>query len=255
MSEHIEVSHSERIQLLRINRPEKKNALTIDMYASLAKHLREADQNDELLVTVLTGSADSYCSGNDIQDFLQNPIKDESNPVVEFVRTIIRAEKPVLAAVNGIAVGVGATMLLHCDLVYMAEAASLQFPFVNIGLCPEAGSSAVLSEVLGHQKASELLLLGGRVEAQAALQMGLVNAVFSAGELEQQVMSVARKIVLQPPNAIRITKKLIKAAMLDRITAATARENEYFMPMLKGAEAREAFSAFMEKRKADFSRC
>lgn len=251
MSEYINISVNAGIQRVQIARPDKKNALTLDMYASLAAALHEANSNDHIVVTVLTGTGDSYCSGNDIQDFLQNPVADESSPVIGFIRAIMHAEKPVIAAVNGIAVGVGATMLLHCDLVYAADSAGFQFPFVNIGLCPEAGSSAILPTLLGHQRASELLLLGGSFSADVAREMGIVNAIVA--DAEAAAMTAARRIAAQPPDAVRITKKLLRDAMSDKINAAVKRENAYFLPMLKGAEAREALSAFMEKRKPDFS--
>ncbi len=253
MSEHIKISVDEGIQRVQIARPDKKNALTFEMYAGLTAALREANENDEILVTVLTGSGDSYCSGNDIQDFLQNPTADDSSPVLAFafVHTIIGSEKPVIAAVNGVAVGVGATMLLHCDLVYASPDASFQFPFVNVGLCPEAGSSALLPALLGHHRASELLLLGERFDADTAKQMGLVNAVVA--EVEAAAMTAAERIAAQPPEALRITKKLLKSSMRDNISAAVQRENAHFLPMLKEAEAKEALSAFMEKRKPDFS--
>jgi len=252
MSAYIKVSVNEGIQRIQIARPEKKNALTFDMYAALASALRAANDQDNILVTILTGTGDSYCSGNDIQDFLQHPLEDQSNPVIDFIHTIIHAEKPLLTAVNGIAVGVGATMLLHCDLVYAADSAAFQFPFVNIGLCPEAGSSTILPTWLGHQRAAELLLLGDSFDAAAARDMGIVNAVVA--DAQTAAMAAAKRISRQPPAAVRITKKLLRDAMLDKIKAAVQRENEYFLPMLKGAEAKEALSAFMEKRKPDFSK-
>ncbi|MFT5426521.1 MAG: enoyl-CoA hydratase/carnithine racemase [Gammaproteobacteria bacterium] len=253
MSEYINIKNEDRIKFICINRPDKKNALDMAMYSALAQALQDADADKNIRVSYLTGVADAFCSGNDISDFLKNPPVDESSPVIKFINALINAEKPIVAAVNGIAVGIGTTMLLHCDLVYASDAAQFQLPFVNIGLCPEAGSTYILSTLIGHQKASELLLLGDRFSAEQAEQFGFVNKVVSESELETNAMKSAKRIAEQPPNATKVTKELMRSTMRAQIIDAKQRELASFIPMLDGAEAKEALTAFMEKRKSDFS--
>lgn len=254
MSDHVQIEIAERIQSVCLNRPDKKNALTLAMYTALADAVRGADDNRDVRVTLITGSGDSFCSGNDIKDFLNNPITDESSPVLQFVNAMINARKPIVAAVNGIAVGIGVTMLLHCDLVYVAEGARLQMPFVNIGLCPEAGSTFLLPALLGHRRAAELLLLGSPFDARRAVELGIANAAVAPAQLQEMALNAARQLAAQPPAALRATKGLLRAALHDAVTVASVRESENFIPMLGGEEAKEALSAFMEKRKPDFSR-
>ena len=254
MSQHIETVVEDRILKIRINRADKKNALDLAMYQSLANAIHQADSDDNIRVTIISGVEDSFCSGNDIKDFLKNPPTDDSSPVLQFVRAMINAEKPIVAAVNGIAIGIGVTMLLHCDLVYASEDARFQMPFVNIGLCPEAGSTHILPLLMGHQKASELLLLGAMFDADTAIKVGIVNNKFAGDELASVSLKAAGRIAAQPPSAARATKGLLRAAMRDQIMAASQRENENFIPMLDGGEAKEALTAFMEKRAPDFSR-
>lgn len=253
VSEYIERVVEDRILKIKINRADKKNALNLAMYQSLADAIQGADSDNNIRVIVITGAEDSFCSGNDIKDFLKNPPTDDSSPVLQFVRAIINAEKPMIAAVNGIAIGIGVTMLLHCDLVYASEDARFQMPFVNIGLCPEAGSTHILPLLMGHQKASELLLLGDMFDVNTAIDVGIVNEKVAAGELADVALKAASRIAAQPPAATRATKGLLRAAMREQILAASRRENEKFMPMLDGDEAKEALTAFMEKRPPDFS--
>ncbi|MFT5349960.1 MAG: enoyl-CoA hydratase/carnithine racemase [Planctomycetota bacterium] len=254
MSQYIETVVEDRILKIKINRPDKKNALDLAMYQALADAIQEADKNNEIRVTLISGAEDSFCSGNDIKDFLKNPPTDDNSPVLQFVRAMINAEKPIVAAVNGIAIGIGVTLLLHCDLVYASEDARFQLPFVNIGLCPEAGSTHILPLLMGHQKASELLLLGGMFDVNTAIDVGFVNTKLASAELASASLQAATKIAAQPPNSIRATKGLLRAAMREQILAASQRENSNFIPMLNGEEAKEALTAFMEKRKPDFSR-
>lgn len=254
MSSNIQVSVSDRVQSVRINRPERKNALNLAMYAALNEALRRADSDPKIRVSMITGVGDSFCSGNDIEDFLNGPPADQSSPIARFIETLIAAEKPIVAAVNGHAIGIGATMLLHCDLVYAADGARFQLPFVNIGLCPEAASSFLLPVLMGHRQAAELLYLGKTVNAVEASRLGLVNAVFVPSQLESEALEAAEAIAAQPPAAVRATKKLLREAFVDSVLAASRREMESFVPLLNGPEAREALSAFMEKRAPDFSR-
>ncbi|NKB39246.1 MAG: enoyl-CoA hydratase [Gammaproteobacteria bacterium] len=254
MSDYIKAAINEKILSLTIDRADKKNALDLAMYQALADAVESANDDQNIRVILIKGSGDSFCSGNDIKDFLKNPPVDDSSPVLQFVRAMIAAEKPIVAAVNGIAVGIGVTMLLHCDLVYAAEDSRFQMPFVNIGLCPEAGSTHILPALMGHQKASELLLLGKMFDVDTAIDVGIVNEKVKSAELEQTAKDVVLKIAAQPPAATRTTKRLLRAAMHEQIQTAAARENQSFIPMLDGAECKEALTAFMEKRPADFSK-
>lgn len=253
MSQYIDTVVEDRILKIKINRADKKNALDLSMYQALADAIKQADADNNIRVTMLTGVDDSFCSGNDIKDFLKNPPTDDSSPVLQFVRALINAEKPIIAAVNGIAIGIGVTMLLHCDLVYASEEARFQMPFVNIGLCPEAGSTHILPLLMGHQKASELLLLGTMFDVDTAIDVGIVNGKATVDELASLVLKAATQIAASPPHATKTTKRLLRAAIHEQILQASQRENDSFMPMLHGDEAKEALTAFMEKRKPDFS--
>ena len=252
MSEYIETLVEDKILKIKINRADKKNALDLAMYQSLADAVKGADSDNNIRVSMITGVDDSFCSGNDIKDFLKNPPTDDSSPVLQFVRALINAEKPIIAAVNGISVGIGVTMLLHCDLVYASEDARFQMPFVNIGLCPEAGSTHILPLLMGHRLASELLLLGAMFDVNKAMEVGIVNKKLASTELENISLEAASRIAAQPPHATKT--KLLRAALHEQILAASQRENDSFMPMLNGAEAKEALTAFMEKRAPDFSK-
>lgn len=254
MSQYIDIVVEDRILKIKINRADKKNALDLSMYQALTDAIKQADADNNIRVSMLTGVDDSFCSGNDIKDFLKNPPTDDSSPVLQFVRAMINAEKPIVAAVNGIAIGIGVTMLLHCDLVYASEDARFQMPFVNIGLCPEAGSTYILPLLMGHQKASELLLLGKRFDVDTAIGVGIVNSKVAVAELASVALQAASQIAASPPLATKTTKRLLRAAMHEQILQASQRENDSFMPMLHGEEAKEALTAFMEKRKPDFSR-
>lgn len=254
MSEHIEISTQDKVQIIKINRPEKKNALDLAMYQSMADAINHSNDDPSLRVNVIRGVEDCFCSGNDIKDFLKNPPTDDSSPVLQFVDAMINARKPVVAGVSGIAVGIGVTMLLHCDLVYASVGTRFQLPFVNIGLCPEAGSTHMLPLFMGHQKASELLLLGEMFSAEDAKDIGIVNKVIDDGNLYELVLAAAAKIATQPPQATQVTKQLLRESMLEQIRSASKRETEKFVPMLTGEEAKEALTAFMEKRAPDFSR-
>jgi len=253
MSEFVVVTVEDGIQKLTINRADKKNALTQDMYAVLADSLNDAENNADIRVSVITGTADSFTSGNDLMDFLQNPSQDEEKPVIRFLHALANIRKPLIAAVNGLAVGVGTTMLLHCDLVYASAKASFSLPFVNLALVPEAASSLLLPKMLGHQRAAELLMLGDTFSPEKALNLGIVNEVVSADKLEQTAMDAAKKLASKAPEALRLTKSLMKGdtkAILSQMEA----EGEIFGTRLTSPEAREAMQAFMERRLPDFSK-
>ncbi|MDQ7054598.1 MAG: enoyl-CoA hydratase [candidate division KSB1 bacterium] len=254
MSEHIRIETQDRIAVLQFNRPERKNAITLDMYRTLTRGLHEADADPAIRVLVLRGTEDCFTAGNDIQDFLNVPLEGQESPAVQFMLALMQLQKPIVAAVNGVAIGIGATMLLHCDLVYATGQARLQFPFVNLGLCPEAGSSLLLPYRLGHNRAAELLYFGEPVDAQRAYELGLVNAILPEKGFFDAVLERAQKLVDQPPAALRTTKALLRQGMAALLQKAVQAELKEFAAMLKGPEAKEAFEAFLQKRKPDFSR-
>lgn len=245
---------SDGVLTVRIDRPEKKNALTAAMYAALADALCEADENPAVRVVLLTGSGGSFTSGNDLADFVQSPPSGEESPVFRFLTAISRARKPLVAAVEGVAVGVGVTMLLHCDLVCAAADTLFQMPFVSLGLCPEAGSTLLLPRMAGHQRAAELLLLGEPFSAERAREVGIVNVVCSGEKLAETALAKARRLAAQPPAAIRLAKSLLKREYAAALTETIAEEGRCFAGMLRSPEAAEAFRAFLEKRTPDFSR-
>jgi enoyl-CoA hydratase/carnithine racemase len=253
MASTIIVKIENGIQLLRINRPEKKNALTQEMYAALAKSLRDADTNPKIRVSVITGTEDSFTSGNDIKDFIQNPASGEDAPVIQFLHALAEIQKPLIAAVNGLAIGIGTTMLLHCDLVYASENAVFALPFVNLALVPEAASSFLLPRMLGHQRAAELLLLGENFTAADALDAGILNAVTSQDKIEETAFAAARKLAAKAPEAVRLTKSLMKGNV-EQVRSAMNSEGLAFSSRLTSPEAREAMQAFMERRAPDFSK-
>lgn len=254
MSQHLLIDRSDAVLTLSMNRPEKKNALTRDMYSAMADAINAAQDDDSLRVVIIQGSESCFTSGNDVSDFINVPPSGPNSPVYDFLKAICHATKPLIAAVNGPAVGVGTTLLLHCDLVYVAEDAKLKMPFVNLGLCPEAGSSFLLPRLLGHLRAAELLLLGEMISGERAAQMGLANHALPAG---QPVLAAARAAALRiaelPPNSIRLSKQLIKQGVTQIADEVMEREGEHFAELLKGPEAREALTAFMQKRKPVFN--
>lgn len=244
-------SKAEGVLTITFNRPEKKNALTGAMYAKLADALEAAETDNSVRVILFSGNGGAFTAGNDLQDFLNNPPEGENTPVFRFLRAISTAAKPMIAAVSGVAVGVGTTMLLHCDLVYAAENARLSLPFVNLALVPEAGSSLLLPRMIGHHRAAELFLLGEPFTAATAREYGIVNAVFAEEALLDAAMTTARKIAAKPPTAVKLTKQLLRQARGD-VAGQMAAEGAHFRAQLKSAEAREAMTAFFEKRPPKF---
>lgn len=253
MSEHVNITVSDGIQKLTLNRADKKNALTQEMYGILADSLNDAETNKDIRVTIITGSADSFTSGNDIMDFLQNPAQDENSPVIRFLHALANIRKPLIAAVNGLAVGVGTTMLLHCDLVFVSESATFSLPFVNLALVPEAASSLLLPKMLGHQRAAELLMLGETFTPKKALELGFINDIVAPSKLEEVALAAATKLAAKAPEALRLTKSLMKGDT-DVILKQMQTEGEAFATRLTSPEAREAMQAFMERRLPDFSK-
>lgn len=253
MTNQIVTEIENHIIVIRLNRADKKNALTGEMYDGICDALDRLEADADLRVGVITGTRDCFTAGNDLVDFLNNAGIDEQSPVGRFLHTLPNLSKPLVAAVNGPAVGVGTTMLLHCDLVYAAPDAQFQVPFASLGLCPEAGSSLLLPQLVGYRKAAELLMLCEPFDAEAAKTMGIVNEVVAADRYQEHAIAKARKLSTLPPASIRTTKKLLRTANAEQLKTIMKMEVDYFMKMLQGAEAKEAFSAFLEKRKADFS--
>ena len=253
MAEHIVVSIQERVLTLRLDRPEKKNALTLGMYRGMIEALQQAEADPAVRVVLITGSEDCFTAGNDLMDFA-NAKPGETSPAIIYLQTLAAAQKPVIAAVGGVAVGIGTTMLLHCDLAYAATSARFQLPFVNLGLCPEAGSSVLLPALMGHRRAAELLLFGEPFSAEVAHELGIVNAVLSGSEVLSTATAKALQLAEKPPAALQTTKALLKRGTAGSIADAMARETEKFAALLQGPEAREAMMAFMQRRKPDFSK-
>lgn len=253
MGDNVVTTSGNGVLEIRMNRPEKKNALSLAMYTAMAEALESARRDSAVRVITITGTDGCFTSGNDVTDFLANPPAGGDSPVIRFLQTLIAADKPVIAAVNGLAVGIGVTMLLHCDLVYAAETATFQLPFVNLGLVPEAASSMLLPRMAGYHRAAEMLLLGDRFDAHAALAAGLVNSIHPEPALAEVVRQKCAALVAKPPASIRLTKALLKRD-IESVPARMAEEGKHFGQQLKSAEVREAVEAFMQRRKPDFSR-
>lgn len=250
----IRTETADGILTLTFDRLDRKNAITAAMYQTLADALVAAETDPAIRVIVLTGHESVFTAGNDLEDFMKNPPKDESAPVHQFLRAISTASKPLIASVSGAAVGVGTTMLLHCDLVYASETAKLSMPFAQLGLCPEAASSLLLPQLAGYHRAADKLLFGEPFDANEARELGLVNRVLPAGELDAFVRTQARKLTLLPPASLRATKRLMKEGAMPQIAERMSVEGKQFGEMLRAPEAREAFTAFFEKRRPDFSK-
>jgi enoyl-CoA hydratase/carnithine racemase len=254
MSEHIQTELADRILTVRLNRPDKKNALTGEMYAALAAAMQRADEDPSINVIFITGTQECFTSGNDISSFLTARASDPDRPVVRFLRGLVDLGKPVVAAVNGPAVGVGVTMLLHCDLVYAARDARFQLPFANIGICLEAGSSVLLPALMGPQRAAELILLGESFGPDKAREYGLVNDIFPVADYQQLAYAKAQRLAAQPPDALRTCRSLLRRTSRSTLHEAMTAEFAEVGRLVQGPEAREAMTAFLQKRKPDFSK-
>ncbi|HVZ43569.1 MAG TPA: enoyl-CoA hydratase [Ramlibacter sp.] len=242
------------VTTLTFNRLERKNSITAAMYGVLADALATAAEDAAARVVLLQGHETIFSAGNDIGDFLHKPPAGEGSPVSRFLRGIATFPKPLLAAVCGPAVGVGTTMLLHCDLVYAGDNAAFSLPFVNLGLVPEAASSLLLPRMFGYHRAAEALMLGEPFMAEAALEVGLVNRVLPPTEVNAYAQAQARKLAAKPLASLVETKRLMKQGREAAVLKQMDEEGRTFARMLREPAAREAFSAFMEKRKPDFSK-
>jgi enoyl-CoA hydratase/carnithine racemase len=247
------------ILTIEFNRPERKNAITAVMYQAMADALIAADSDTEVRAILITGKPEIFTAGNDLDDFMKNSkpvpgVPAEARPVFQFMRALSGSSKPVVAAVSGAAVGIGTTLLMHCDLVYAADNAKFSMPFAQLGLCPEFASSLLFPQMAGYPRAAEKLLLGEAFLAQEAFEMGLVSKVLPLAEMLPYAHKQAAKLVALPAASIRNTKALMKRAKTGPVNDAMKAENELFGAMLLADEAKEAFTAFFEKRKPDFSK-
>jgi enoyl-CoA hydratase/carnithine racemase len=248
------IHHEGGVATLTFNRLDKKNSITAAMYAALADAVEAATADPDTRVLVIQGHETIFSAGNDIADFLNNPPATADSPVFRFLRAISTCPKPLVAAVCGPAVGIGTTLLFHCDLVYAGDNAAFSMPFVNLGLCPEAASSLLAPTLMGYHRAAEALLLGEPFMAETALEVGFVNRVVAPSEASAVAQSVARKLAAKPMASLVETKRFMKKGQAAEVAAVMAEEGESFGRMLRGPAAREAFGAFMDKRKPDFSK-
>ena len=242
------------VMTLTFNRVDKKNSLTAAMYAALADAVEQAHNHPEVRVLVFQGHETVFCAGNDIADFLNNPPSTQDAPVFRLLKSVAAFPKPMLAAVAGPAVGIGTTLLFHCDLVYAGDNAVFAMPFVNLGICPEAASSLLAPQMMGYHRAAEALLLGEPFMAEAALEVGLVNRVLPPTEVNSYAQAQARKLAAKPLTSLLETKRLMKMGQTQLVQQQMNAEAASFGRMLKEPAAKEAFGAFMEKRKPDFSK-
>lgn len=248
MSPLVQYSCEAGVASIRLNRPEKKNALNSEMYRALGEAIENAERDEAVRAILLCAAGDNFTAGNDLADFANRPA-DGASPAHRFLYGIAEAKKPLVAAVDGYAVGVGSTMLLHCDLVYVSRRAKLRTPFVDLGLIPEAGSSLLLPRLLGHVRAAEMLLLCELIDAETALELGLVNAVVDVPELESHARQVCQRLAEKAPGALRLTKELMRDT-----TGSTRermqREFALFADRLGSTEARQAIAKFFDQRPA-----
>jgi enoyl-CoA hydratase/carnithine racemase len=245
-------SQSGSILLLQLNRPAKKNAMTSGMYTTLADLLNDAAKNEEVRVVLLHGAGDSFTAGNDLEDFLKNPLKPGESPQERFVAALMNFEKPLIAAVHGATVGSGTTMLTHCDFVYAAESTRFQMPFVNLAVVPELGTSYSIPAAIGYIPAAELFLLGIPFNARRAAELGLVTRVVPDDRVLAAAMETATALAEKPGVALQASKRLLKRWSRGETEAAVMIEAQEFGARVRSDEAREAISAFLEKRRPDF---
>lgn len=253
MTDLVTVEDRDGIRTVTMNRPDKKNALTVDMYATIADALEGAEEDNTVRAVLIRGTDGVFTAGNDLKDFLNNPPGDANSPVSRVLAALAKSTVPLVAAVDGPAIGIGTTMLLHCDFVYAGENAKFMMPFVNLALVPEAASSLTLQRLAGYQKAAELLMLGEPFDADTAVEIGLALKKVPSDSVQALAEETAAKLASKPPQTMRTIKALMRRGeepLLDRIAA----EGAAFNKCLTSAEAREAMTAFFEKRAPDWSK-
>jgi enoyl-CoA hydratase/carnithine racemase len=243
---------SGNILQIKLNRPARKNAMTLAMYNTMADLLNDAAKDNEIRVVLWHGAGDSFSAGNDIEDFLKNPPGPGKSPQARLIEALINFDKPIVAAVQGAAIGGGTTMLTHCDFVFAGESAKFRLPFVDLAVVPEFGTSYSIPARIGYLRAAELILLGLPFDAHRAAELGLVTRVVSDQELLATATDIARKLAEKAPRALQGCKRLMKSSTRDQLDRAVELENEEFSIRVRSAEAREAFNAFLEKRKPKF---
>jgi enoyl-CoA hydratase/carnithine racemase len=252
--EEIVTEHSGSILRVQLNRPTKRNAMTSAMYVALAGLFNEAAKDDNTRVVLWHGAGDSFCAGNDIEDFLKNPPGPGESPQARLMDALLNFDKPVVVAVHGAAIGGGTTMLTHCDFIYASESTKFQMPFINLAVVPEFGSSCSVPLRVGHVRAAELILLGSPFDARRAAELGLVTQVVSDKDALERATETARKLAAKPAKALQASKRLMKQPFREQIKAAMKAENEEFSALVRSEDAKEALTAFLEKRKPDFTR-
>jgi enoyl-CoA hydratase/carnithine racemase len=252
--EDIVTAQSGSILRVQLNRPTKRNAMTSAMYLSLASIFNEAANDENTRVVLWHGAGDSFCAGNDIEDFLKNPPGAGESPQARLMEALVNFDKPIVAAVQGAAIGGGTTMVTHCDFIYAGESTKFLMPFINLAVVPEFGSSWSMPSRIGHIRAAELILLGSPFDGRRAAELGLVTEVVSDKDVLATATETARKLAAKPAGALQASKRLMKQPFRDQIKAAMKAENEEFSVQVRSADAKEAFTAFLEKRKPDFTR-
>jgi enoyl-CoA hydratase/carnithine racemase len=250
----IVTEHTGSILRVMFNRPTKRNAMTSAMYVALAGIFNEAANDESTRVVLWHGAGDSFSAGNDIEDFLKNPPGPGESPQARLMNALVNFDKPVVVAVQGAAIGGGTTMLTHCDFIYAGESAKFQMPFINLAVVPEFGSSCSVPARIGHLRAAELILLGSPFDARRAAELGLVTQVVSDQTLLSTATATAQKLAAKPASALQASKRLMKQPFREQIKAAMKAENEEFSAQVRSEDAKEAFTAFLEKRKPDFTR-
>lgn len=252
MAQDVEIIRQDHLVQIRLNRPSKKNALSNAMYAAMAEAVENAENDLSIRAILFLGSGGCFTSGNDLADFRKTPPRDKAAPVYRFILALTRSTVPMIVAVDGLAIGIGTTMLLHCDMAFATARARFQLPFVNLGLLPEAGSTYLLPKLLGHTKAAELILTCRPFDGEEALDLGLINRVCEAPELEDIALRAAREIALKPPKVLRRAKALLKHDRLE-VERQVHAEILEFSECLSSEETHEALNAFAEKRQPVFS--
>ena len=240
---------SENILRIQLNRPAKMNAMTSSMYITMAELLNGTAKDDQIRVVLWHAAGNSFSAGNDIEDFMNNPPAPGESPQAQLIHALINLEKPLIAAVQGAAIGGGTTMLVHCDFVYAGESAKFQLPFVNLALVPEFGSSYLLPLRFGYTRAAELILLGGLFDASRAAELGLVTRVVPDQSLLATATETARTLAAKPAAAVQASKRLMKRALREQLEQAVKLENEVFAERVRSDDAKQAFMAFFTSRK------
>jgi enoyl-CoA hydratase/carnithine racemase len=252
--DEIITERSASVLRVQLNRPARKNAMTSSMYMTLADIFTDAAKDEQTRVVLWHGAGDSFCAGNDIEDFLKNPPGPGDSPQARLMNALVDFDKPIVAAVQGAAIGGGTTMLTHCDFVYAGESAKFRMPFIDLAVLPEFGSSCSIPAMIGHIRAAELILLGLPFDARRAVELGFANQVVSDQNLLATASETARKLAAKSAGALQAAKRLMKRPFRDQIKAAMKAENAEFSVQVRSEDAKEAFTAFLQKRPPNFNR-